>query len=196
MARRGDRRLRRGCRYAARSAGARRNGTRRDRDVHCRARFRRRRCATGAPGASRRNRGRRRGHCRQPVAALVRVRGGVRGRPVRRPTPGRLPVGGRRAGGRTRRHVQRRGRLGAGRHGRDSRDLRRRFRRDGYPRGRHRAARRAQAGESAIRSATADPDAGRGRRAGVRPLREDRAPIRDGILARGRHLAPHGVPLR
>ena len=62
--------------------------------------------------------------------------------------------------------------------------------------GRHRAARRAQAGESAIRSATADPDAGRGRRAGVRPLREDRAPIRDGILARGRHLALHGVPLR
>ena len=35
-----------------------------------------------------------------------------------------------------------------------------------------------------------------GRRARIRPLREDRAAVRVGILARGRHLAPDGVPVR
>ena len=59
---------------------------------------------------------------------------------------------------------------------------------------RHGAARCAQAGQPAIRPATARADAAGGRLARVRPLREDRAALRVAVLARRRHLTSDRVP--
>ena len=86
-------------RCAERSAGARRDGTRRRRVAYGRARVHGCRRAPGAPGVADGNRGRRRETAPTTIhSALDVVRGRVRWPGARRVAPRRLPVGGQGAG--------------------------------------------------------------------------------------------------